>query len=57
MMDFVNDPEKKHQCMEVLKLLKPVCEGLKYVDTRMYTAGDVYNDMHDPKSVLERVRA
>ena len=49
---FVADRVKKQQCMELERLLRPVYEVLRYVDTRIYCTRDLYNDLF--KSHLQR---
>ena len=54
LMAFVADRDKKQQCIELQKLLEPVYEVLRYVDTRVYCAGDLYTDLFNLKSKLQR---
>ena len=53
MREWVSNREKKQQALELLKLLEPVYEVLRYVDTRAYTAGDLYTDLYKLKSQLQ----
>ena len=54
MKEFVNDRDMRQAAIELLKLLEPIYEVLRYVDTRVYTAGDLYTDLYNLKVQLER---
>ena len=54
---FVADRDRKQQCVELQRLLQPVYEVLRYVDTRIYCAGDLYTDLFTLKTHLERACA
>ena len=54
MKEFVNDRDMRQAAIELLKLLEPIYEVLRYVETRVYTAGDFYTDLYILKVQLER---
>ena len=54
MVEWVTNRDNKQCALEVLRLLEPCYEVLRYVDTRVYTAGDLYTDLYNLKQQLER---
>ena len=52
MKEWISNCDDKQKALELLKLLELIYEVLRYVDTRAYTAGDLYIDLYNHKSQL-----